>query len=442
MTQTLPNIKTTEERKVYNVLHFDASHSNVDPNKKKIAIIEKEVRIISLSTIALILCDKWHEATKMIVEHKRNKEGHVAMRDYSDNKNAVNICKTMSARIAKFYDELYQLQDEINFHDRYKVEDPAEYWAKQTEVACKIFDKPLRKCLSAVYSTFRKSAKSDDPVMFSTIVKLVYLSGLFTNLLDSYAKHMLPEESKAFKRLDPAPLAFELSKKILLRNEEGKIFAFAYYLEESVIKNTLRTKKFYLGHKSEEFTLIYPRTVYQCDEILRESYELEIVLYDFKTISKIREQSGLEPIDYRKIFKMDRDVPCCTTYSQYLIGIMMSRYEYQRSLLLLDDFEKEIPLYHGRKTDPVVGFRVNLNRKPNEQAVTFMGIWNSCGEASRETGEKFITIASVKRANDRKANVEKGDWSMENSTIWTSVTIFRSLLEKLVEREYNQLNKK
>ena len=401
------------------------SHTPSQAELDKIFAIEKELRLTTMTAFGLVLCDKWRSMIDMVrTSHTldgRAKHGTVSV--LNEEKRTSVLCDKMSHRIDKFYAEIMEQLDNNNEHG-VKTDDNYEIWARMVDVSRETFAGPISQCLKALNKAYRKMVSPADPKAFYTVMQLVYLSGVFDNYLTSLYQYIKGEERKPFMHFDPYPVAKELSQMMMLRTKEGKRIAIMYSEDD------LRAihKPFYLRHKREEYITFYPAPAYHTDEIFRVGYSLELALFGFDTIRRIRDAAGIPNEDYEKLFGMKCDALCLTSYEQYHLVTEFHAKNYERALELIEPFRKAIPLWRGKPHKAAVCF----TDVPGE-GFKLKGIWHSVSEAAREISTDPLLIIKGMKRNDAKKLRDTNQMYSQHYIVWFSLERFEDLLVKIVE---------
>lgn len=391
----------------------------------KIFQIEKALRMSTMTAFGLVLADEWRKIIDMVRSSAtlegRAKHGIVSV--LCEEKRSLILCDKMSHRIDKFYDELFE-HLENNVSHGGKSEDNYEVWARQADVSRETFATPLNMCLKALNKAYKKMISPADPKAFYSVMQMVYLSGVFSNYLTSLYQYVDKEEAKVFKRLDPYPVIQELSQVIMLRTKEGKRIAIIYNEEDL---RAIR-KTHYLGYKREEYVTFYPAPAYHTDEMFRVGYELELAMFGFDTLRKMRDAAGIPNEDYEKLFGMKVDALCLSSLEQYHLVTEFHAKNYERALQLIEPFRKVIPMWRGKPHKPVICF----TDVPGE-GFRLKGIWHSVSEAARECSTDALLIIRGMKRNDAKKLRDVNQMYSQHHIVWFSLERFEDLLVKIVD---------
>lgn len=400
--------------------------NTVSPEKlDKIFSIEKALRLSTMTAFGLVLADKWREIIDM-VRSSATLEGrarHGIVSVLCEEKRALVLCDKISHRIDKFYADLMeQLDGNISHGGR--SDDNYELWARQADVSRETFSRPLAMCLKALTKAYKKMITPADPKAFYSAMQTVYLSGVFSNYLTSLYQYVDKEDAKVFRAFDPYPVAQELSQVMMLRTREGRRIAIIYNEEDL---KAIR-KPFYLRHKRDEYVTFYPAPAYHTDEMFRVGYELELAMFGFDTLRKMRDAAGIPNDDYEKLFGMKCDALCLSSLEQYHLVTEFHALNYERALELIGPFRKVIPMWRGRPQKPVVCF----TDIPGE-GFKLKGVWHSVAEAARECSTDALLIIKGMRRNDARKLRDVNQMYSQHYIVWFSLERFEDLLRKIVE---------
>lgn len=396
----------------------------------RIFAIEKTLRLSTMTAFGLVLCDKWRSMIDMVrTSHTldgRAKHGIVSV--LNEEKRSLVLCDKMAHRIDHFYAEVMEQLDGNESHGG-RTEDNYEVWARMADVSRETFGGPLNQCLKALTKAYKKMISPADHKAFYSIMQLVYLSGVFSNYLTSLYQYVKGDERKPFLRLDPYPVAQELSQMMMLRTKEGKRIAIMY--SEDDLKGI--RKPFYLRHKRDEYITFYPAPAYHTDEMFRVGYMLELAMFSFDTLRRMRDAAGIPNEDYEKLFGMKVDALCLSSYEQYHLVTEYHAQNYEMVLELIDPFRKATPLYRGKPMKPAVCF----TDVPGE-GFKLKGIWHSVAEAARECSTDALLIMKGMKRNDARKLRDGNQMYAQHYIIWFSLERFEDLIMKIVEARKRQ----
>lgn len=406
------------------------SHTPSQEKLDRIFAIEKELRLSTMSAFGFYLADKWRSMIDMVrASHTlegRARHGIVSV--LNEEKRALVLCDKMSHRIDQFYADIMEQLDGNASHG-VRTDDNYEVWARMSDVSRETFVGPFNQCLKALTKAYKKMVSPADPKAFYGIMQLVYLSGVFSNYLTSLYQYVKGDERKPFLRLDPYPVAKELSQMMMLRTREGKRIAIMY--GEDDLKGI--RKPFYLKHRRDEYVTFYPAPAYHTDEMFRVGYSLELALFGFDTLRRMRDAAGIPNEDYEKLFGMKVDALCLTSYEQYHLVTEYHAQNYERVLDLIEPFRKAIPLWRGKPMKPAVCF----TDVPGD-GFKLKGVWHSVAEAARECSTDALLIMKGMKKNDAKALRDSNRMYAQHYIIWFSLERFEDLMRKVVEARKGQ----
>lgn len=389
------------------------------------------MRVIVLTAFTYFVCNKLLYTIRMIRSSDtmdgRNKYNIIS--NLRTNKKVIAECKTLETRVYKFYDEINSTLTSLHIHGIH-TDDKSDVWYSMIETACDMYEPACKRLLTSMNKVFKPMIRPFDTVAFYTLMQCVYLSLIYANFASSFCQSMSAEESKPFKRfMDFTPLMRRIMHHTNLQTIEHKHIIHVFGEEEDHIR-LVKQKKFFEGEPVANIHWFLCHSAFMTDDIQRRGYELEQIIYDLDNVRRLRAIGGLEDIDLRRLFKMRYAMCCMNTYEQYLLNIALKHGQFDKAVRLFPDFMKSLPLYRDKPTKPVMCFHVDHTRKcPDGQpVVTFKGIWQSIGEASRETSMSPIPIMISRNKNDSRKYIEGKIYEEQYDHVWLSPDRFLAKL--------------
>lgn len=416
------------------VYYYDSIPSfltTTESERNKINEVERTMRVIVLSAFTFFVCTKVLRACSM-VRRSDTMDGRNEFNIISNlrtNKKVVTECQTLETRVYKFYDEINSTLSSLNIRG-VKSDDPSEVWYSMIETACDMYDPACKRLLTSMNKVFKPMIRPFDTVAFYTLMQCVYLSMIYANFASSFTQSMTAEEAKPFKRfMDFTPLMRRIMHHANLQTIDHKHIIHVFGDEEEDLR-LVKTKKFYNGEPVANIHFFQCAGAFITDDLQRRGYELEQILYDLDNVRRLRAIGGLEDIDIRRLFKMRYAMCCMNTYEQYKLNIALKHGRFDQAVRIFPDFINSLPLYRGKPTKPVMCFHVDHKHiGPDGQPfVTFKGVWQSIGEASRETSMNPIPIMISRRKNDSREYIEGKMFEEQYEHVWLSPERFLAKL--------------
>lgn len=355
------------------------------------------------------------------------------LKDYSKERDTLtavaSIRKEVHRHEAALSDVMAQLTRHspvINGHPGWSG-DAGEDFMSRIDTADEEFNTDYDAIRRQIIASFR-GFKCSDPKMLYPLLNAIFMAGRFlvmARYIASFAVGFRKGETFAgLLHMHVQEPLIQLAHRMNLTDNHGHPLHFIFTDEErEAYKKQAAKLSFQKKHAANPPVVVDAREIFQLDDIVRLSWQLETHMMELKTIDRlITASEGHDPC-YRKDYSMKRLQSCASTYEQAMINQALHMNKWRdvplRMRQYLDSIAQRKCIDPRRRPQPVVCFHLNpktdkqgkpvLDRdgKPDFTA-EFIGIWNSSFEAQQEWGTRWQDIrksVTLKAVNDGRNNI-------------------------------------
>lgn len=355
------------------------------------------------------------------------------LKDYSKERDTLtavaSIRKEVHRHEAALSDVMAQLTRHspvINGHPGWSG-DAGEDFMSRIDTADEEFNNDYDAIRRQIIASFR-GFKCSDPKMLYPLLNAIFMAGRFMGMaryIASFAVGFRKGETFAgLLHMHVQEPLIQLAHRMNLTDNHGHPLHFIFTDDErEAYKKQAAKLSFQKKHASNPPVVVDAREIFQFDDIVRLSWQLETHMMELKTIDRLITASEGHDPEYRHDYSMKRLQSCASTYEQAMINQALHLHKWRdvpmRMRQYLDSIEQRKCIDPRRRPKPVVGFHLNpkvdkkgkpilcRDGKPDFIA-EFIGIWNSSYEAQQEWGTRWQAIrrsVELKAVNDGKNNV-------------------------------------